>query len=200
MSDEPHKRFSKKRGQIMDTATTLFTRFGIRRVTVEEICRKAGASKMTFYKFFPNKIELLKEIWNGWLDEGYEKLYKIDALDIPFREKMQKLIEYKIELGSRMSPEFIEESLHTNPEMKEFMEEIRAKNYHLFLDFVTSAQEKSDIRKMRPEFILAVMNKLYELVQDDDLWKIYPDYTEFVREVNSFFFFGILPTENTESR
>ncbi len=52
---------------------------------------------------------------------------------------------------------------------------------------------------MRPEFILAVTNKLYELVQDDDLWKIYPDYTEFIREVNSFFFFGILSEKNREN-
>jgi hypothetical protein len=58
---------------------------------------------------------------------------------------------------------------------------------------------KDDIREMRPEFILAVTNKLYELVQDDDLWKIYPDYTEFIREVNSFFFFGILSEKNREN-
>ena len=56
------KRGSKKKLQIVETAKDLFMRYGIRRVTIDEICRTAGASKMTFYKYFSNKIALLKEI------------------------------------------------------------------------------------------------------------------------------------------
>jgi hypothetical protein len=34
-------------------------------VSVEELCREAGASKMTFYKYFANKAELIRdESWN----------------------------------------------------------------------------------------------------------------------------------------
>jgi len=34
-------------------------------VSVEELCREAGASKMTFYKYFANKAELFRdESWN----------------------------------------------------------------------------------------------------------------------------------------
>jgi hypothetical protein len=34
-------------------------------VSVEELCREAGASKVTFYKYFANKAELIRdESWN----------------------------------------------------------------------------------------------------------------------------------------
>jgi len=200
MAQDFGKRISKKKRQIVSTATDLFTKHGLKRVTVEEICQRAGASKMTFYKYFPNKMALFRHIMNGMIEDGYKKLYEIDAIDIPFREKMQKLIQYKIELGSKMNREFINEMLGPVPETMDFWQEIQVKNCQLFIDFVTKAQGRGDIRKMRPEFILAVFNKLLELILDEDLRKIYTDYAEFIREVNSFFFFGILPVEKQEHR
>jgi AcrR family transcriptional regulator len=199
MFSTPQRRISKKKEQIVETASALFMKFGFRRITVEEICRKTGVSKMTFYKYFPNKMALLKNIWNGMVDAGYKKLFEIDAKDMPFPEKMQRMIEYKIELGSQMNREFLDEMLGAVPEMKDFWDEIQAKSYRLFMDFVTRAQERGDIREMRPEFFLAVLNKLHELILDQNLRNIYPDYSEFIREVNSFFFFGILPAKNQEN-
>jgi AcrR family transcriptional regulator len=195
MNGQDEGKTSKKRRQIVQTATDLFTRFGTKRVSVEEICQRAGASKMTFYKYFRNKFDLLKHIWTGWIEEGYAKLDEIDMLDIPFSEKMQRIIEYKTELISKMSPDFIREVLHTNPEMTDFMREMYQNSQRLFLDFVTAAQERGDMRNMRPEFVLAVMDKLYELAHDEKLRHIYPNHVEFTREINSFLFFGILRTE-----
>ncbi|NQV51449.1 MAG: helix-turn-helix transcriptional regulator, partial [Candidatus Marinimicrobia bacterium] len=43
-----------KEGDILRTAEKLFMQFGYNRVTVEEICREAKVSKVTFYKYFSN--------------------------------------------------------------------------------------------------------------------------------------------------
>jgi len=200
MVERPKTRTSKKKGQIVEAATALFTRFGARRVTVEEICRKAGASKMTFYKYFPNKMELLKYIWNSWIDEGFGKLEEIDAMDIPFLEKLQKLIEYKMESLSKMSPEFIDEFITTDPEMKEFVDQMRTKSISRFMEYVSDAQEKGNMRQMRPELFLALIEKLKEIVQDEHLRKVYPNDVEFIREIHNFLFFGVLPMERRESQ
>ena len=66
MIDKISQKKSKKLCQISQTAETLFKLYGIKRVTVEEICKKANVSKMTFYKYFRNKIELVKHIFNSW--------------------------------------------------------------------------------------------------------------------------------------
>ena len=65
-----HNNMPEKYQQIVETATDLFMRFGVKRVTVEEICRTAQISKMTFYKYFNNKIELAEYIIFSILDNA----------------------------------------------------------------------------------------------------------------------------------
>ncbi|MBN2410872.1 helix-turn-helix transcriptional regulator, partial [candidate division KSB1 bacterium] len=63
------------------TAKELFFKYGIRRVTIEEICKKARVSKMTFYKFFQNKIELAIVMLKKLYDDAEEDLDKITNSD-----------------------------------------------------------------------------------------------------------------------
>lgn len=48
--------------QIITTAQTLFKKYGIKSVSVDDICRELGMSKKTFYVFFPGKEELLAAV------------------------------------------------------------------------------------------------------------------------------------------
>jgi AcrR family transcriptional regulator len=177
---------SKKHGQIVKTAETLFTRHGIKRITVEEICQKAGVSKMTFYKYFSNKTDLVAHICNNWIEEGFEKLDEINALDIPFPEKIEMMFKWRTELVSKMSTEFIEEVLPIDLEYGRITERI--------LKFIVDAQKKGNIRpEIRPEFIAAVIDKMHDLARNEKLMRIYPSYIEFNRELKDFFWFGLLP-------
>jgi AcrR family transcriptional regulator len=193
MAERKRSPRSKKRERILEKATELFIKHGIKRVTVAEICREAGASKMTFYKYFDNKIELLRHIWQKWFDLGYARLAEIDAMDIAFKEKMGLLIEYKMGLVEEMSPRFISEVLHAAPELAGFVTEMTNKNISLFMEFVEKAQERGDMRRMRTEFFMAAMGKMQELLADRELERSYPDGLDFMREVLNFLFFGILP-------
>ena len=193
MKSAKRKQGSKKMERIIETATELFVQHGIKRITVEEICRTAGASKMTFYKYFDNKIDLLRHIWERWFDEGYRALEEIDAMDISFAEKMRRLIEWKMNLVSSLSPQFLEEIIHTSPELAAFIGEMKDKNLSRFMAFVEKAQERGDMRRMSPEFFLAVMNKMTEIIYDDSIARHYEDRLEMIRDVHNFLFFGILP-------
>jgi len=51
-----------KREDILSTAQRLFTRFGLRKTTVEEIIRLTKIAKGTFYKYFPDKEVLFLEV------------------------------------------------------------------------------------------------------------------------------------------
>lgn len=78
---------NKKYLEIQKTSRELFWKHGFRRVTIQEICEKAGVSKMTFYKYFPNKIELAKTIFTNEVEEGTEKFNRLIEEDIPVAEK-----------------------------------------------------------------------------------------------------------------
>lgn len=186
MTGNSNRVNSKKQKQIVETAEVLFTRHGIKRVTVEEICKRAGVSKMTFYRYFPNKIHLVKYIWNTWIERGFEELDEINEMDIPFPDKIEMMFQWKAELISKMSTEFIEEFLPMELEHGRVMGR--------FLKFITESQEKGEIRpEIRPEFIAAVVDKLHELARDEDLMKMYPTYMDFNRELRDFFWYGLLP-------
>jgi AcrR family transcriptional regulator len=192
MTEKSMPQRSRKEKQIVETAEKLFMRHGIKRVTVEEICQKAGVSKMTFYRYFPNKSELVKHIWRNWIDEGFEKFDEIREMDIAFPEKLQKMFEWKQELVSKMSTEFIDEFLSVHLDLEEITQR--------FFQFIVEAQERGEVRpEIRPEFLMAVLDKLWELVFYDDLLKKYPNIVEFNREIKDFFWYGIISRENTGS-
>jgi len=185
MDTKPNSKNPQKKTQIVETAEALFIRHGIKRITVEEICRRSGASKMTFYKYFPNKLELVKYIWNNWIEEGLAKMDEIDSMDIPFPEKTHRVFQWKTDLVSKMSTEFIEDILPI-----EFDQE---KIKQRFLTFIVDAQRKGEIRpNIKPEFIVCAWDKLGEMEGDDALRQRYPDFLEFQREFKDFFWFGIL--------
>lgn len=180
---------SKKVELILNAAQDLFPKHGIKRVSVEEICRKAKVSKMTFYKYFSNKIELLRSIWEGWIDEGIKVLDEIDAQDMPLPDKIQTMFEWKSDFMSRLGDEFIEDIL----ELKLSYE----RSIKRFLEFINNAQKRGEIREsIRPEFLMTVLEKLYNLGNDEHLRSIYPDFIEFNREIKDFFWYGIMERDD----
>ena len=190
MAKESSKKRSKKETQIVQTAEDLFMNHGIRRVSVEEICRRAGVSKMTFYKYFANKIELVRHLWNAWVDEGYERLDEIDAMDIPLPEKIQMMFDWKTDLLSKMSTEFLDEILPLELEQEKVLRR--------FMEFIINAQKRGEIRAgINPEFLMAVLDKLYELGDNEKLRARYPSLIEFNREIKDFFWYGVIERGNS---
>lgn len=192
-------RDSGKRGMIVDAAERLFMRHGIRKVTVEDICRTAGVSKMTFYKYFPNKIELLKRILNAWADDIYEKLEEMKRNGAPFADQMRAAVEYKMELIARLNPDLIADMLTSSPDMEQFIGEYRVRTMKRFMEFVAEAQERGEMRSVRPEFLIAVIARLSEIARDERLRRLYPDDLSFYRELNDLFMFGIMPSGEERS-
>ncbi len=201
MTDKSTSKKPKKLSQIVETSETLFKRYGIKRVTVVEICQKANVSKMTFYKYFSNKIELVKYLFNSWFDEGFGKTDKINAMNIPVTEKLRLMIEWKMGFLSEMSPEFIDEFIHTDPELKEFLQDYYRRSYKRFLDYFIGWQKNGDIRpEIRPELFIAVLDKIQEIFSDDNIRKLYHNHVDFTRELHNFFFYGIVAKPDPENQ
>lgn len=67
LSQEGHLTFDyinmeDQKQQIINKALEQFKQFGIKSVSVDDICRELGMSKKTFYIFFPGKDELVAEV------------------------------------------------------------------------------------------------------------------------------------------
>lgn len=183
-----------KRNQILKTGKDLFWKFGFKRVTVEEICKEAGVSKMTYYKFFPNKIELVKTVMNGVLEESLEKYKKISESDIPYPEKVFQMIQLKREQVHTMSSEFFRDYVKSDdPDLINFLNQLSQDNLQMFTNDFKKAQDDGDIRSdLKVEFIMYIMNHLVEMAQEDALLSMYPEPQDLVMEITNFLFYGIL--------
>jgi AcrR family transcriptional regulator len=191
MEKRKRNRRSKKREQIIRTAESLFSRFGAKRVTVEEVCREAGVSKMTFYKYFPNKIELVRSIRDEWVEEGFSKFDEINAMDLPFSEKINLMTRWKVEFASRVNAEFIRELVSTD----DVIEQVKRR----YLNNITDAQKKGKIRSdIDPEFLWLVVEKLGELVKEESWKSMFSELSQYQRQLRTLLWYGLLTRKEGE--
>ncbi|MGM0667458.1 MAG: TetR/AcrR family transcriptional regulator [Bacteroidota bacterium] len=190
-------RTGKKYRDIISTARDLFWKHGFKRVSVEEICQKANVSKMTYYKYFPNKIALAKTVFNGVVEEGEKQFRKIMKEDTTAAEKLEKIILLKMEGTNSISPEFLQDFYTgSEPELKAFVEERTKKSWDLLINDFRKAQEAGVFRKdFKPEFMVRIQNILIGIFEDEDITAMFETRQELIMEFVNLMIYGIAPRE-----
>jgi len=186
-----------KKEQILQTGKDLFWKFGIRRVTIEEICKEAGVSKMTYYKYFSNKMELVKTIMDAIYDDSVIKYRNIMDSDIPFTDKVLQTIHLKRDQTKAFSSVFLLDFIsHADPEIVDFFEHLKNKNIQMIAEDYTKAQRDGNIRRdIKVEFIIYFLNHMLDMSHDANLISLYKDPHEMIMELTKFFFYGVLDRE-----
>jgi AcrR family transcriptional regulator len=187
-----------KHQSILDAARGLFWKHGFRRVSVEEICREAGVSKMTFYRHFGNKIELAKEVYHREAVEGLEQFRQIMSDETTTtRQKMEAMLMMKMEGTNEISTEFLND-FYQSPELglSGYVEEISAQIWKEIVGDFRTAQEKGWLRDdFKPEAFLLMSYKLLELITDERMLQMYESPQDLVMELSRLFTYGIVPYE-----
>ncbi|MEE4114703.1 MAG: TetR/AcrR family transcriptional regulator [Marinilabiliaceae bacterium] len=188
-------KHTKKYIQIINTARDLFWKFGIRRVTIEEICEKAEVSKMTFYKYFSNKADLVMHLIDDIYSDNMVKYTAIINSSKPYKEKVYELAVLKMEATSDISHEFLSDYYSLfDDELSGYLQQKVRENLEIMLQDFIKVQENGDIRKdIKPEFIMYFLNNLVTMGKDPALNSLYPDARDMIMELMNFFFYGILP-------
>ncbi len=187
--------YNEKNRRIIQIGQKLFFKFGIKRVTVEEICKEANVSKMTFYKHFKNKNELVKEVTTLIMEVNLKKYRELmERSDISFEEKIRQTIKMKMDGTSEISDAYFDDyMIHNDPELAAFIQAESSKVLLEILGDYTDAQKRGDIRQdIKPEFILYFLNHILYLAKDEKLLSLYEHPQELIMELVNFFFYGIM--------
>lgn len=188
---------SKKQTALLENAKELFWKHGFKRVSIEEICIKANVSKMTFYRFYPNKLELAKAVFDKVIDESIANFKKLMNEDIPASEKIKRMLTMKMEGTNNISKEFLVD-FYNNPELEvsAYIEQRTKMVWVGIIDDFKKGQHDGWLRKdFKPEIILIMAHKITELLQDENALKFYSTPQELVMEIANLFTFGIVPHE-----
>jgi len=128
---------------------------------------------------------------------AYKEIYNSD---IPYEEKVKKVLDLKMSNTHEMSQELLDD-IYKNPdqELFETIETIKKRMIRIYLGDIRDSQKTGEIRSdVKPEFMLYFLNNLTEMLTDSRLVDIYPNPEQMISEVMTFFFYGIMPRKNGE--
>ena len=184
---------STKRQHIIDTATDLFLKFGVKRVSVEEICRSAKVSKMTFYKYFLNKTDLAEHIIFSILDNAEKEFNSIWNEISTFQYKIDQFIKLKMIYAKKFSKEFLSDFLNLSPKIHDKIMDYSRINQITFIKLIEQAQSKGVIRKdVSFDFITLMLNHFIELRNDNSFLNLYENVEDITSDMLNFFFYGVM--------
>ena len=157
---------------------------------------------MTYYKFFPNKIELAKTVFRTLVADGQNAFRNLMEEEIPVSEKMQKMLLLKLENTNHISREFLQDFyLGSEPELQVFVEEITTASWTEILKEFSVAQKNGIFREdFKPEFLLQVSYKLVEMLNDEKLAGLYDSPQDLIMEFANFMVYGISPRDHHDSK
>jgi AcrR family transcriptional regulator len=186
---------NKKYKSVLDASRKLFWKHGVRRVTIEEICHEANVSKMTFYRFFPNKTELVKKVLDRYYDEGLVTFRQITRADTTAAEKFRKMIQMKVEASDEISHEFIQDLLvNDKGELFSYFEEKLRFIYSEGVREFKIGQEKGWIRKdLNVEFMFFYFQKTSAFLAGNEVLAKFSSPQEMIIEVSNLLIYGISP-------
>jgi len=192
MAAKPGSRGNKEES-LIQVGRELMFRHGIRRVTIEEICRVAGVSKVTFYRFFPNKLDLAARIIQDTMNAAIKHFSNVIDSDLSAEEIVTVIVQEKKKLANQMCPELVQEMYDPDFGLKDLLDELTQKGMAEFRKFIVHRQSTGEIRaSLDPKFVYLMILKMQELVSDEAFVALFSSTGEMTVEVNNFLFYGII--------
>ena len=118
------RRKEQKKESIRRASLELFQTFGFKKVSVNDIARRAGVSQVTIYNHFGSKEELIRDVMKWYILGLFEKYKGTIEKEIPFQEKLEYIVFDKSEVVSQFQGELIQTILQDNPELRMFLEDV----------------------------------------------------------------------------
>lgn len=184
------KRREQKKKDIVKAALALFKEFGIQKVSILEIAKKANVSQVTIYNYFESKDNLVRFVFKFYVDQIWEEQKKLLKSDLPFNEKVKKIMFEKGLAATQISEKFFQDFMKDYASGQSYVEEVYMKEaLPLFITLFDEGKQQGYIDStISNESILLYLQMFQEYLQREDIAKTILPMTE---ELTKLFFYGI---------
>jgi AcrR family transcriptional regulator len=157
------RRKEQSKETIRSAAWELFSQFGVDKVSMADIARKAGVSQATIYNNFTSKEALAREFVTDAVEHLVNRVEEVLAPPRLYRDKLAAFIQFIAEsrAGSRPSP--AESAIFTSsldlqhdPEIRRIRTEAEARMTHLLLGLIQEGRQQGEIHTDVSEAALRV--------------------------------------------
>ncbi|MCG8479142.1 MAG: TetR/AcrR family transcriptional regulator [Spirochaetales bacterium] len=185
------RRTAAKREHILASARELFFQKGPARTSVAEIARHAGVSQVTIYNYFTSKETLIQIVIREHLDAAMDRAEGVMALDLPFREKLERFLGLGAQEDDRVSDESLAGFDWRDKNIRSIYEAFVVERQIPFLvRFVEMGKAEGAIdAKLSTEAVLAFFGAHMSLYRDPEFLNKGKDY---IAGLGHLFFYGLL--------
>jgi len=184
----------KTRDKIISAGKHLLWQIGIRKLTVEEVCEKAGVSKMTFYRAFESKEGLTKAVFSQHAKQQLQQFLKMKESSSSFKELMEKLIEMKHRTIDEMG-EFLVKDL-ASPSYQSLLKQLKEESGKVNSAWENTLQEAIERKELRQGLSVALvtyhLNQVQQQLQDPNYIGLFSSESEAMHEAINMFFHGLM--------
>ena len=187
-----------KKEQLEITAKDLFWKYGFKKVSIDEICKKSNVSRKTFYTFYENKNALVIFIFHETIESIKAINNQIFEADIPFTEKLEQMLIRKIKMSESLSLEFIADFYNPDAgEIFNFFQKFMDDTLYSTREFLRKAQEKGEMNpNLNLDYVIWIMQKIMELCSSSELISMFPTAESMTRQIAESMLYGILPVKS----
>jgi AcrR family transcriptional regulator len=189
--DKTSEQQPKKKQMLLASAQELFFKYGVRRVTVEEICKNAGVSKMTCYKYFTDKWDIARTMLDGIVDQGMIAFHDMMEEDGPFAAKVQGMLMQTTSQIHAVGQPFLEDMMQDDSPLNSYFRDMQKKTRDLSMNFFMQAQKQGHISSdVKMPVLMFMLDHLSDLLNHPDFVQIMPDIQQRASELAAFLFYG----------
>ena len=193
------RRKEQSKEDIRKAAWELFSQFGVERVSIVDIARKAGVSQATIYNNFGSKETLVREFVTTMVDQLMNRGQEVLSYEKPYWEKMAAFIHIIAEMmaNGRSSEGNVtgftnNYALQNDPEIKKIRDSAKGKMTGLLLGLIREGKEQGQIHSDISEDALLVYFKAFmDIFIDPQFQQQYYKNPKLVQDLGSLMINGL---------
>jgi len=193
------RRKEQSKEDIRKAAWELFSQFGVERVSIVDIARKAGVSQETIYNKFGSKETLVREFVTTMVDQLMNRVQEVLSYEKPYWEKMAAFIHIIAEMmaNGRSSEGNVtgftnNYALQNDPEIKKIRDSAKGKMTGLLLGLIREGKEQGQIHSDISEDALLVYFKAFmDIFIDPQFQQQYYKNPKLVQDLGSLMINGL---------
>jgi len=142
------RNVTDKRTAILEATIRVLRERGLSGLKVEEVARRAEVGKGTVYLYFEHKQDLLKALVEHRTMHFYDDAEAITQLDLPFAERLQKLLERRLAFVDEWRGLWSAVAREADPEDKRaWLTGMHQRYQNILENFVRAGVESGELRR-----------------------------------------------------
>lgn len=178
------KRTQEKKNQVLEATFYLMnTATGIENLTMEDIAKNANVGKTSIFKYFGSKENLIKEVFEFFLNKIRETALEIMAENKPFEETLIAMSQNKINYLEKINKQFYLDLMDFATKKGDdglsiMMQQYIKESYNIMLDLFHRGRKEGKVDlKYSDEFLLVYFQALVEGISSPHIYRKILPYT-----------------------